>query len=88
MNQQLQDTCSITRRHFFKTTGLGLGAMALDMLGVEAVTEGMSDQLVGHHPTVPGISKTVQAVVATRRFEDGLHTSMMQKCRSSRTRLL
>jgi hypothetical protein len=32
MSQQLQDICSVTRRHFFKATGLGLGAMALESL--------------------------------------------------------
>src|SRR5215510_14524996 len=32
MNQQLQDTRSITRRHFFQATGLGFGAMALQSL--------------------------------------------------------
>ena len=32
MNQQLQDTCSITRRHFYKTAGLGFGAIALQSL--------------------------------------------------------
>src|SRR5215813_10603948 len=32
MNQQLQDTRSITRRHFLQTTGLGFGAIALQSL--------------------------------------------------------
>ena len=54
-----------------------VGGEPLDMLGVEAVAEGMSDHLVGHHPTMPGISKTAQAVVATRRLEDSLHKYMM-----------
>jgi hypothetical protein len=37
----------------------------------------MGDHLVGHHPTMPGVGKTAQAVVATRRLEDSLHASMM-----------
>jgi hypothetical protein len=47
------------------------------MLGVEAMTERMADDVVGHHPTMPGVGKAAQAVVATRRFEDSLHASMM-----------
>ena len=50
---------------------------SLDMLGVEAVAERMTDHLVDHHPTMPGVGKTAQAVVATRRLEDSLHASMM-----------
>src|SRR4029077_9217056 len=49
----------------------------LDMLGVEAVAERMADNVVGHHPTMPGIGKTAQAVLATRRLKDSLHGSMM-----------
>ena len=37
----------------------------------------MGDHVVGHHPTMPGVRKTAQAVVATRRLEDSLHASMM-----------
>jgi hypothetical protein len=44
---------------------------------VEAVAERMGDHVVGHHPTMPGVGKTAQAVVATRRLEDGLHAFMM-----------
>jgi hypothetical protein len=54
-----------------------VGGEPLDMLGVEAVAEGMSDHLVGHHPTMPGISETAQAVVATRRLKDSLHIYMI-----------
>src|SRR5271170_3824182 len=72
----------------FVTIGVGIHAGAteclrpvsgesLDMLGVEAVAEGMADQVVGHHPTMPGFGKAAQAVVSTRRFEDSLHGSMM-----------
>src|SRR6516225_8695003 len=50
---------------------------SLDMLGVEAVAERVGDYVVGHHPTMPGVGKTAQAVVATRRLEDSLHASMM-----------
>jgi hypothetical protein len=50
---------------------------SLDMLRVEAVAERMGDHIIGHHPTMPGFGKTAQAVVATRRLEDSLHTSMM-----------
>src|SRR5229473_2040134 len=50
---------------------------SLDMLGVEAVAERMGDLVVGHHPTMPGVGKTPQAVVATGRLEDSLHASMM-----------
>src|SRR5260221_13185278 len=36
-----------------------------------------NDLVVGHHPTMPGVGKTPQAVVATGRLEDSLHASMM-----------
>jgi hypothetical protein len=29
------------------------------MLGVKAVAECVGDDLVGHHPTMPGVGKTV-----------------------------
>src|SRR5437868_764669 len=48
-----------------------------DMLGVEAVAERMGDNLVGHHPTMPSVGKTAQAVVITRCLEDGLHSFML-----------
>jgi hypothetical protein len=35
----------------------------------------MDDHVVGHHPTVPGLGKTAQAVDATRRLEDSLRAS-------------
>jgi hypothetical protein len=37
----------------------------------------MADHVVGHHPTMPGVGKAVQAVVATRHFEDSLHASII-----------
>ncbi len=72
----------------FVTIGIGIRGRAteclspvsgesLDMLGVEAVAERMGDHVVGHHPTMPGVGKTAQAVVATRRLEYSLHASMM-----------
>ena len=54
-----------------------IGNEALDMLRMEAVAERMSDYLVGHHPTMPGIGKTPQALVATRCLEDSFHTYMI-----------
>jgi hypothetical protein len=50
---------------------------SLDVLGVETVAERMGDHVVGYHPTMPGVGKPAQAVVATRRLEDSLHSSMM-----------
>jgi hypothetical protein len=47
------------------------------MLRVEAVTEGMADHRVGHDALMPGIGKTAQSVVSTRRLEDTTHTSRM-----------
>jgi hypothetical protein len=54
------------------------------MLGMEAVAERLADHVVCHHLRMPGAGKTAQSVVATRRFEDGLHSSMMTivPCRS------
>jgi hypothetical protein len=47
------------------------------MLGVETVAEGMADHVISHHPTMPGVGETAQAIVSTRCLEDSLHTSMM-----------
>jgi hypothetical protein len=49
----------------------------LDMLGVEAVAEGMGDHLVGHHATMPRVGKTAEAVASTRRLEDSLHAGIL-----------
>src|SRR5689334_7811910 len=46
---------------------------SLDMLRVEAVAERRGDHVVGHHPTMPGVCKRAQAVVAARRLENTLH---------------
>jgi hypothetical protein len=43
------------------------------MLGMETVAERMADYLVGHHPPMPSIGKTVQALVTTRGLEDSMH---------------
>jgi hypothetical protein len=72
----------------FVTIGIGIRGRAteclgpisgesLDMLGVEAMAERMGHNVVGHHPLMPGASKTTQAVVATRCLEDSLHIPMM-----------
>jgi hypothetical protein len=50
---------------------------SLDMLGVEAVAECMADNVIGHHPTMPGVGQTAQAVCATCCLEDRLHDTMM-----------
>src|ERR1700722_17127592 len=50
---------------------------SLDMLWVKTVAERMGDHLVRHHPTVPGVGKSSQAVDATHRVEESLHASMM-----------
>ena len=49
----------------------------LDMLGVEAMAEGMCDYLVGHHATMPSVGKTAQAVASTDRLEDSLHAGIL-----------
>jgi len=43
------------------------------MPGVDAVAERMADYLVGHHSKMPGLGKTLQTLVATRRLEDSAH---------------
>jgi hypothetical protein len=50
---------------------------SLDMLGVEAVAEGMADHFIRYDPTMPGASKPAQSVVAARRLENTWHASMM-----------
>jgi hypothetical protein len=50
------------------------GGEPFDMLAMKAVTEGMSDHFVGHHPVMPSIGKTAQPVHTTRCLEDSLHT--------------
>src|SRR3984885_6958731 len=50
---------------------------SLDMLRVKTVAERMSDHVVRHHPTVPGVGKSAQALDATHRVEESLHASMM-----------
>jgi len=50
---------------------------SLDMLWVEAMAERMHHDVVGHHPLMPGISKTAQSFVSTRCLEESLHLPMM-----------
>src|SRR5215469_2377796 len=50
-----------------------VGRESLDMFGVEAVAERMADHLISHHATMPGGSKTAQAIASARCFEDSLH---------------
>jgi hypothetical protein len=50
---------------------------SLDMLWVEAVTESMADNVIGHHATMPRVGETAQTVCATRCLKDRLHGSMM-----------
>src|SRR5271154_128361 len=50
---------------------------SFDMLGVKTVAERMCDHVVRHHPTVPGVGKSAQAVDAAYRVEESLHASMM-----------
>jgi len=37
---------------------------------METVSERMVDHIVGHHPVMPGVGKTAQAVNSTRCLED------------------
>jgi hypothetical protein len=39
--------------------------------------ERMGDNVVGHHPTMPGVGKTAQPLVPASRLEDCLHASMI-----------
>jgi hypothetical protein len=44
---------------------------------MKTVAERMCDDVVRHHPTVPGVGKSAQALDATHRVEESLHASMM-----------
>jgi hypothetical protein len=37
----------------------------------------MGDHVIRHHTTMPGVGKTAQELVATRRLEDSLHEPMI-----------
>src|SRR5262249_47593971 len=52
---------------------------SLNMLGMKAMAERMGHYVVGHHPLMPSVSKTNQAVVATRCLEDSLHVPQDDK---------
>jgi hypothetical protein len=54
-----------------------ISSESLDMLGMKAVAECVADYIVGHHPTMPGVRKVLQSLVATGRFEYSAHGSMM-----------
>src|SRR6185437_2685150 len=61
----------------------------LHVLGVKAMTEGMTDHRILHHAMMPGAGKTAQAVAAARCFEDTTHRSMIamppRRCKSMDT---
>jgi hypothetical protein len=59
-----------------------VGGESFDMLRVEPMAERMGDHVVSHHPTVPSVGKTAQALHPTHRVEEGLHSRMMatQSC--------
>jgi hypothetical protein len=50
-----------------------IARLSLDMLWVKTVAERMGDHVVSHHPTMPGVGKTAQAVDAAHRVEHSLH---------------
>src|SRR5690349_12101720 len=58
MSPQLELLRSITRRHFFQTTGLGLGAMALQSLQANEQT-GPASPLAPKQPMIPAKAKRV-----------------------------
>ena len=51
------------------------------MLGVEAVAEGMADELVGHHPGVPRLGQTQQSFVAAGCLVHAGHDAIMTEVR-------
>ncbi len=50
---------------------------SFDVLWVKTVAERMGDHVVRHHPTVPGVSKSAQALNAAYCVEESLHAFMM-----------
>ena len=50
-----------------------IGRKSLDVLRVEAMAEGMANDLVCHHSLVPGLGKSPQPVHPTGSFENRLH---------------
>jgi hypothetical protein len=46
-------------------------------LWVEAMAECMGHHVIRHHTKKPGVGKTAQALIATRRLEDSLHEPMV-----------
>src|SRR5277367_5115441 len=51
----------------------------LGVLGVEAVTERVAHNLVGHHPLVPRIRKTNETSLATGGVKHRLHSPQSSK---------
>jgi hypothetical protein len=45
--------------------------------GHSDLAERMGHDVVGHHPLMPRVSKTAQAVGDTRSLQDSLHVRMM-----------
>jgi hypothetical protein len=50
-----------------------VGGQALAVAGVEAVAEGVADDLVGHHPGVPRLGQAEPALVASGGVVHALH---------------
>src|SRR5581483_9026232 len=71
-------------------TAEGFGPISgesLDVLRVEAMAERMCDDVIGHHPFVPGFSQTAQPFVTSGSCEDTLHIQMMTILSSRRNTL-
>jgi len=54
-----------------------VGRKPLHMLRMKAMAEGMTDDVVGHHATMPSPGESAEAVLATCSFVDSAHVSMM-----------
>ena len=50
-----------------------VGGEPFAVLGVEAVAERVAHYLVGHHPGMPRLGETQEALVAAGGFVDALH---------------
>src|SRR5262245_48874634 len=53
-----------------------VGRESLAVLGVEAVAEGVADDLVDHHPCVPGLGQPEEALVAAGGLIDARHEAI------------
>src|SRR4249920_3996293 len=56
-----------------------VGGQALRVLGVEAVAERLADDLVGHHPLVPGPGQAEQPLVAARGDVHAVHPITLRR---------